>query len=146
MSPRYVLDASVAVKWFTRHEEPDRKTALLLRNMHQKGQCTLVLPESGLLEILNAVRYSGGAGEGDILEAADLLRKLHLEILSLDWSLLREAVVVAWATKITLYDALYVALAERLQCLLLTADEVLVSKVKGRPLVRSLAAFTPALD
>jgi predicted nucleic acid-binding protein len=140
-----VLDASVAVKWFTRHEEPDREKALNLRRMHQTGQCTLALPESGLLEILNAVRYSGGAQEGDVLEAADLLRRLHLEILSLDWNLLRDSAAVAWASTVTLYDALYVALADRLDCPLITADEVLASKVKGHRLVRSLARFTAPL-
>ena len=55
---RYVLDASVAAKWFTRHDETDRHKAVALRALHQSGRCTLVVPEFSLLEILNAVRFS----------------------------------------------------------------------------------------
>jgi predicted nucleic acid-binding protein len=39
--------------------------------------------------------------------------------------------VIAWAYKITIYDAVYVALAEQLGYPLITADDVMVKKLKG---------------
>lgn len=136
---RYVLDASVAAKWFTRHEEADRHKAVALRALHFSGRCALVIPEFSLLEILNAVRYSGRADEADAARALALLERLRLEIVTLDWALLRKATVIAWQSGVSLYDAAYVALAEGLGFPLVTADEAMVRKMPGRASVVRLA-------
>jgi predicted nucleic acid-binding protein len=128
---RYVLDASVTAKWFTRHEENDRSKAVALRGLHQSGRCTLVIPEFSLLEILNAVRFSERAEEADVAQALGFLEALRLEIVPVDWDLLRKATAIAWAYRIALYDAAYVALAERLGFPLLTADDAMARKLKG---------------
>lgn len=132
---KYVLDASVAAKWFTRHEESDRHKAVALRAMHQSARCTLVVPEFSFLEILNAVRFSARAEEADAIRALGFLEKLRLEVVPLDWDLLRKATAIAWAYQVALYDAAYVALAERLGLPLLTADDVMVRKMKGHSIV-----------
>ena len=56
----------------------------------------------------------------------------------LDWELLRKSTAIAWAYQVALYDAVYVALAERLGFPLLTADEVMVKKMKGHSIVLRL--------
>jgi predicted nucleic acid-binding protein len=132
---RYVVDASVAAKWFTRHEEDDREKALALRELHRTRRCRLVVPEFGLLEVLNAVRFSARAGEADVLAALAVLGDLQLQIEPLNWDLLRKAIAIAWAYRVAVYDAAYVALAERLGFPFLTADEVLVRKMKGHSIV-----------
>jgi predicted nucleic acid-binding protein len=136
---RYVLDASVAAKWFTRHEEPDRHKAVALRALHVSGGCSLAVPEFSLLEILNAVKYSGRADAADAARALALLERLRLEIVPLDWTLLRRATAIAWETGVSLYDAVYVALAETLGSPLVTADEAMVRKMPGRASVVRLA-------
>lgn len=135
---RYVLDASVAAKWFTKHDEADREKALALRELHRTRRCSLVLPEFGLLEILNAIRFSPRAAEADTSAALAALRDLELQIELVDWDLLRKATAISWAYKVALYDALYVALAERQGFPFLTADEVLVKKMKGHSIVLRL--------
>lgn len=134
----YVLDASVAAKWFTRQEEADWEKALALRELHRTQRCRLVMPEFGLLEILNAVRYSSRAEEGDAAAALMSLRDLQLQMEPLDWDLARRAITIAWRYRVTLYDAAYVALAEHLGFPFLTADEVLSKQMKGHRLVISL--------
>ncbi|MEE8120348.1 MAG: type II toxin-antitoxin system VapC family toxin, partial [Anaerolineales bacterium] len=52
-----------------------------------------------------------------------------------DLALLRKANAIGWAYKITIYDALYVALAEQVGYPLITADEVMVKKLKGHRIV-----------
>jgi predicted nucleic acid-binding protein len=136
---RFVLDASVVAKWFTRHEEPDRDKAIALRALHQSGRCSLVLPEFALLEVLNAIRYSARAGEEDAIRALGLLEKLRLDIIHFDWDLLRRATAIAWACQVPLYDSAYVALAERLGVPFLTADDTMARKMKGRGAVIRLA-------
>jgi predicted nucleic acid-binding protein len=142
----YVLDASVAAKWFVRQGEADRRLALSIRQRHVAGQCRLILPEFGLLEIANAIRYSPRAKEADGAAALELLHDLNLEVHSLSWDLLRKANAIAWGYKIAVYDAVYVALAELLGFPLLTADEALLKKMKGHSIVlrlRDLAVEKP---
>ena len=137
--PKYVLDASVAAKWFTRHDEPQRHKAVALRSLHQSGRTKLVIPEFALLEILNAVKYSERAEEADAANALGLLEKLRLEVVPLDWDLLRKATAIAWAYRIALYDAAYVAVAERLGFPFLTADDAMTKKMAGHRIVVRLA-------
>ena len=47
----------------------------------------------------------------------------------------RKADAIAWAYKITIYDALYVAHAEQVGYPLITADEVMVKQLKGHSIV-----------
>lgn len=132
---RYVVDASVTAKWFTRHAEADRHKSLALRALHLSGRCTLVVPEFSLLEILNAVRFSERAEEADAIRALEFLEKLRLEVVPVDWDLLRKATAIAWAYRVALYDAAYVALAERLGFPFLTADEDMARKMQGHSAV-----------
>ncbi len=131
----YVLDASVAAKWFVKEGETDRELALSIRQGHVAGACCLIMPEFGLLEISNAIRYSHRAREADGAAALELLRNLDLEIHHLSWDLLRKANAVAWACEIAVYDATCVALAEGVGFPLLTADRVLRTKMKGHSIV-----------
>jgi predicted nucleic acid-binding protein len=134
----YVLDASVAAKWFVRGGEADREQALFIRERHVSRQCRLILPEFGLLEIVNAIRYSPRAKEADGAAALELLHDLDLEVHPISWDLLRKANAIAWGYKIAVYDAVYVALAELLGFPLLTADEALLKKMKGHSIVLRL--------
>ena len=129
----YVVDASVLVKWFM--EEEDRDRALSLRELHTSGRSSLFVSELTFLEILNAIRYAPKATEEDGAEAVHVLENLHLQVKPTDFALQRKANAIAWAYKITIYDALYVALAEQLEYPLITSDEAMVKKLKGHSIV-----------
>jgi len=45
---------------------------------------------------------------------------------------------IAWGYKIMIYDAVYVALAEKVGYPLITADDVMVRKLKGHSIVTPL--------
>lgn len=138
----YVLDASVAARWFVHHPEPDRMQALFIRERYLAGQCRLIMPEFGLLEVVNAIRYNPRAKEADGAAALELLQDLRLESCQLSWDLLRKANAIAWAYKIAAYDAVYVALAEIVGFPLLTADEALLKQMKGHSIVLRLRDLT----
>jgi predicted nucleic acid-binding protein len=84
---------------------------------------------------LNAIRFSTKAEEEDGETALETLQDLNLEIKSADVNLLRKANAIAWAYKITIYDALYVALAEHVGYPLITADEKMIKKLTGHSIV-----------
>jgi predicted nucleic acid-binding protein len=96
------------------------------------------VPEFGLLEVLNAVRYSRQAKEADTVEALAALRDLQLDVERVDWDLLRKTTAIAWAYQVALYDAAYVALAERMGSPLVTADEALLKRMRGHRIVLRL--------
>ena len=132
----YIVDASVLVKWFM--EEEDRDLALGLRDLHTSGRSTLIVSELTFLEILNAIRYGPKAKEEDGAEALHVLENLHLQVKPIEFDTLRKANAISWGYKITIYDALYVALAEQVGYPLITADEEMVKKLKGHSIVVSL--------
>ena len=131
----YVLDASVIVKWFLHHQETDRDKALALRDMHVVGRTKIHIPGLALLEVLNAIRFNSKADEEDGATALEALQNLQLEINSGDIDVLQKSNAIAWSYKITIYDALYVALAEQIGYPLITADEAMRKKLKGHSIV-----------
>jgi predicted nucleic acid-binding protein len=137
----YVVDASVIVKWFLHHQEADRDRALALRDLHISGRSIIYIPRLALLEVLNAIRFSPKAEEEDGETALETLQDLNLETKAGDADVLRKANAISWAYKITIYDALYVALAEQVGYPLITADEVMVNKLKGHSIVVRLREF-----
>lgn len=131
----YVVDASVLVKWFLYQQEADRDRALALRDLHISGRSTIYVPQLALLEVLNAVRFSPKAKEEDGETALEALHDIHLDTKPPEVDLLRKANAIAWAYKITIYDAIYIALAEQVGFPFITADEVIVKKLKGHSIV-----------
>jgi predicted nucleic acid-binding protein len=131
----YVVDASVLVKWFLYQQEADRDRALALRELHISGRSTLFTTQVAFVEILNAVRLAPKAKEEDGELALEALQDLHLETKPAESDLLRKANAIAWAYKITIYDALYIALAEQVGYPLITADEDMITKLTGHSIV-----------
>jgi predicted nucleic acid-binding protein len=131
----YVVDASVLTKWFVEHNEPDRDRALSLKEFHVSGRSTIYVTELTFLEVLNAIRFGSKAKEEHGARAVAGLEGLQLKVIDTNFQLLRKANAIAWAYKITIYDALYVGLAEQLGYPLITADDVMVEKLKGHSIV-----------
>lgn len=134
----YVLDASVAVKWFAATAEADRDRAHAIRRRHVTGHTRLVVPGSFALEVINALRFSHRFEERELIAAADALEAIALTVHPIEYDLLRGTVAIACAYQLTLYDSVYIALAERRGFPLLTADEALVQKMKGHSIVLRL--------
>jgi predicted nucleic acid-binding protein len=123
------------VKWFLYQQEADRDRALALRELHILGRSTIHIPQFALLEVLNAVRFAPKATEEDGELALEALQDLNLETKPPESGLLRKANAIAWAYKITVYDALYVALAELIGYPLITADQAMIGKLTGHSIV-----------
>jgi predicted nucleic acid-binding protein len=138
----YVIDCSTAFKWVV--AEPDSAKALLLRNDFRNGISVLFAPDLFPTEIANALiiaerRNRIGPGEGaillgDVMQSLPLIRRGHL--------LLPRAYEIAYQYQATVYDCLYVALAEHEACHFITADDKLVKKLQSAfPFVISLSSL-----
>jgi len=123
----YVVDASVAVKWFIKEREDDREAAFALRRRHIEGQSRMIVP--------NAIKASKRATEDELSKVITTLHDLDLQIERHSWDVLRKTNAIAWAYNLTWYNGLYVALAEVLGFPLVTADEALMRKMRGHSIL-----------
>jgi predicted nucleic acid-binding protein len=139
---RFVLDSSVALKWVL--PEPDSAKALRLRAEFQAGIHDLLAPDILPVECAHALTR---AERRRIIQVGDA--ELHLlHILSAGiplhphQPLLRRAAAISSSARVGVYDCLYVALAERESCELVTADARLVTSLGTRfPLIVELTSL-----
>ena len=116
---RYVVDASVAVKWYV-PEIYEQEAATVLKGRHELHVPELILPEFSNIIWKKVRRGELAAAEGSKIVNA-FTRK--------NWTLhshrqtLRSAYAGADATGQTVYDWTYLALAISLSCEFVTADE-----------------------
>jgi predicted nucleic acid-binding protein len=136
--PNYVVDTSVALKWYVQRGEPDVTKAFKLLEAYGRGQCTLRAPELLLWEVANALTIGHKLHPADLSEALAHLRGLDLDLKSVQWPTLQSAVDIATAADATVYDAYYLALALESNGVLVTADERFLRKARHYPGIVSL--------
>ena len=118
---RFVVDASVAAKWMLTEEHTEQ--ALALRDQE------LLAPELLAIEMANVLRTAARSGGISEETARNAVRSLPPSRVKLHDSgpLLFRALDIALAHSRSVYDALYLALALREDCQLVTADRRLYS-------------------
>lgn len=134
-----VIDASVAIKWFTQEEHKDK--ALLLRDSFIKEELDIIFPDLILYEISNALRYNPNFSQKDVKDSIGSILDMDITITTPSESILNEAIHIAFTKSITIYDAVYIALASELSCHFITADEKLYRKVKDLSFIFLLADY-----
>ena len=125
----FVVDASVAVKWYVK--EVMRDKALEVRNHFVSELIELEAPSLLLYEVGNALRHHPGSTPGDCAEAVKQLGNLGLVIHDLDDLTADKAASLAYKEKLTFYDAVYLALAKNLEAMLVTADDKLAERLSA---------------
>lgn len=124
---KVVVDASVAVKWFSSEEHSDK--ALRLIEMYEKEGADLSAPALLPYEVGNALRYNPGFGIEDVKEALTALDDLQIRLHPLKKDLTTLSIELAFTYGLTIYDSAYMAVAANSGSTVYTADEDLVGKV-----------------
>ncbi len=138
----YVLDASVALKWVL--PEADSDKARRLRDDSRNRVHFLLAPDFFPVEIAHALTRRTqkivpvGYAKGFLADIMQTPPALHPYL-----SLLARTTAISSETRLGVYDCVYVALAERERCEVVTADLRLVNVLqKDFPFVIPLSAFT----
>lgn len=125
-----VIDASVGVKWYV-PELHDAEALALLDERFDRH-----VPAHFYIEIASTVWKKvvqrGELSEDDGREMLTKVGRVRATIHPTG-TLLDPAFEIALATRRTVYDCLYIALAERLDCVAVTADERLYNATRGGP-------------
>lgn len=119
--PLFVIDSSVAYKWFNDDGESNVEQALDLLSAHCQGDLLLAAPAHLPAEVLNGLRYVK-LDVGTVLTAIEGLTEAEILTVPLDADLMSAALDLALAYELTIHDALFPALAVQLGCELVTAD------------------------
>jgi predicted nucleic acid-binding protein len=140
----YVLDASVAAKWFIPGDEPFAAEASVVLADYVAGQRSLIVPdlfwpESGNI-LWKAVRL-GRISRPSASRALLNLQQIRIPTVPSE-PYLNAAFEIAAAFERSVYDALYVAVAVSCNWSLLTADERLVNALGSKFPIRWLGAFS----
>jgi len=127
---KYVLDSSVAFKWVVPELHSDK--ALLLRAGFQAAAHELLAPDVFPGEVghaLTRVERQGRITVGEALRLwSDVMTTAPQLIASLP--LTHRAIAISSQIRIGVFDCLYVALAERENCELVTADSRLITNLQ----------------
>ena len=131
---RFVVDASVAVKWLV-PEIHAEAAGRVLRSRHELLAPDLIWAEVGNI-LLKKFRCGELAGE----TARDLLQDFQRAPLQIAASqtLMPAAWNIAERYDRSFYDSLYLALAASAECSLVTADLKLYNRLKASPFAESL--------
>jgi len=128
----FILDASVGVKWFF-HEEASDKALTFLERLDQK-KIRIVVPEIFYMELASACWKREKKRE--ISEEYAIKIPHRIESFSLekypDYELFGVALDNALHYEISVYDAVYLSLAEIYLAPLVTADQMLLKACQGR--------------
>lgn len=138
---KYVLDSCVALKWVL--PEPDSDKAERLRDRLEDATHEFFAPDVFAVEVGNALTRAERkrlikAGRASMLFADVMRTSPHL----LSYlPLMNRAMEISSAARCSVYDCLYVALAEREGCQLVTSDTRLLSVLgTPHPLVMALSS------
>ncbi len=137
---RAVLDASIALKWEI--IEPDSARAIRLRDDFRKGIHELIAPETFALECAHTLTKK--QRQGFIPDAQALWDEIMLDSPAYFpiMALMDRAVEISIQKRHNVHDCVYVALAEREGCELLTADLKLIGNLQSAfPFITDLATL-----
>jgi len=139
---KYCVDTSVAIK--TVVTEADSDKAIRLRDAFNNAVHDLIAPDLYPTEICNVLMMLERSGKIGIGDASFFLKRFLQDppILFDAVPLLPRALEIAQRFRQSVYDCLYVALAEREGCELVTADDKLIKAAQPTmPFVIALATL-----
>lgn len=134
---KFVLDVNVALKWVL--TEPDSDLAQSLLDDFALGIRELIAPDVFPIEAAHALTRS--ERRGLISNAQDRLNAIMANSPDLTFylPLLGQAVEISRQCRVGVFDCLYIALAEREGCDVVTADQKMINAVVSHyPFVKHL--------
>ena len=129
---KFVVDASVILKWFSRDEERDLGKALKLREDFKTRKIDLYAPGLLIYETANVLRYKQTLKDELILKAIDSIFAMDM-LIPVNHQIMKNAIKLARRYGVTVYDSAYLSCAQHIGCYLITADNQFFKKLKDVP-------------
>jgi predicted nucleic acid-binding protein len=142
---RFVVDASVAVKWFFSDElSHDQSLEILNAIVLEPG--AYLVPDLFHIELAAVIVRKTAFDEAFARKATETIYQLGISTIPTHGTLLTEAIRLACSFKLSLYDSLYLATAVFHQAIWLTADNEAVKRVsRNGKLGKHVALLAPGI-
>ena len=145
MTKRLIIDASVMLKWMW--PEPD---SIKAHDIYQHTGHELLAPDYALVEVTNAlwkkVKSCDINAEETIVEWMEFKQNNIIEWFETSPYLDRSFTLAQLLNHNSIYDCIYLAMAEQQNCPLLTADQKFLNTLANTPFARyGMALSSPTL-
>ena len=127
MVKNIVIDASVIVKWFI--DEKDSDKAEKIKEQFINEEINLIIPSLLYYEVLNALKYSKLFKLDELNLVGESIENYGFNAVVIKNEIREKMVEIAINNDISIYDASYIALAEKFNTQLITADEKISKKL-----------------
>lgn len=126
---KFIIDSSVAIKWYYKKNEEDLEQANYFYNKSRKGYDIIVAPDLLIYEILNFFKTKKEISDDNVY---NILNEIYntVSIYGIGNNLFKKAFKIARNNNITLYDSIYISLSEELAIPFITADSKLYEIMK----------------
>ncbi len=119
----FVLDTSVVVQWYSPEKELHVEKAIELLKKYEKiGLEKIIIPDLLVLELSNAMLVGKGLGFNEVEQILSDFYGLGLTIVAVDLQTVALAIKIVKEHKVTIYDAVFLAIAQLYECRLLSDD------------------------
>jgi len=134
---KYVIDASIAAKWYSTFGENDLAKADKLLQDYVDGSCNLLAPTLIVYELANASRFNPNLKVADVTRAMKDFFDLQISLEDPS-QYMNSAIDLALTYSLTVYDAVYAALSQITGIPLITADYQFYTRTKSLPFIEAL--------
>lgn len=141
MASKIVIDTSVLIKWIKTRDEELRSEALALLRAIQRRPLEVTVPALLLYELGNLLLVKTRLDSIGVAAALEQVIELPIVVVNPEPHGLRRAARLGRELALTFYDASFVALAEELDCVFVTADRRLFNAARDLPRVRHLSVL-----
>ena len=127
MATNIIIDASVITKWFI--DETDSDKAEKIKEQFINEKINIIVPSLLNYEVLNALKYSKLFRLDELNLVGESIENYGFNVILIKDDVREKMVEIAVNHDISIYDASYIALAEKFNTQLITADEKISKKL-----------------
>jgi predicted nucleic acid-binding protein len=142
---KFVVDASVILKWFSQEREKDHENALRIREDFRARKIDLYAPGLLIYETANVLRYKETLKDDLVLKAIDSIYAMDI-LIPVNLQIMKNALKLARQFEITVYDSAYLSCAQYSGCYLITADKRFYQKLKDVPGILYISGYDSQAD
>ena len=128
---KYVIDASVVLKWFPFGDEKDVITARKWLMDLVKSKAQLIAPTFLLIEVSNILSRKKHLNAKTVIAVINKIKDLPITFIDINQTDLGKLIEIMTKYSLSAYDSIYVYLAVKNECKVLTVDKPIAETKYG---------------